>query len=123
MPRPVTHDTQRILDTARGLGLEGGVRAASIGAIAHASGAPIGTLYNRFESREAILAETWFRALARFQAAYLQESSRTAGDPVEAGVAMAASVVRFARRHPEDARLLLSLRREDVFSAEDVHEE
>src|SRR3954454_16792675 len=123
MPRPVTHDTQRILDTARGLGLEGGVRAASIGAIAHASGAPIGTLYNRFASREALLAETWFRALARFQAAYLQESSKTAHDPVEAGVAMAVSLVRFARTHPDDAQLLLSLRREDIFNADPAHEE
>jgi AcrR family transcriptional regulator len=123
MPRPVTHDTERILDAARAVMLEDGVRATSIGAIAQASAAPVGTIYNRFASREGLLAETWFRALARFQAAYLQESSKTAHDPVEAGVAMAVSVVRFARRHPEDARLLLSLRREDVFDADPAHEE
>jgi AcrR family transcriptional regulator len=123
MSRPVTHDTEGILDAARGLVLQDGVRAASIGAIAHASGAPVGTLYNRFASREALLAETWFRALARFQAAYLQESSKTAHDPVEAGVAMAVSVVRFARTHPHDAQLLLSLRREDIFNADPAHEE
>jgi AcrR family transcriptional regulator len=123
MPRPVTHDTDRILDAARAVVLREGNRAASIGAIAAESGAPVGTLYNRFDSREALLAETWFRALARFQAAYLQESSKTAHDPVEAGVAMAVSVVRFARTHPEDARLLLTLRREDVFSADPSHEQ
>src|SRR3954453_11477337 len=123
MPRPVTHDTERILDGVRAVGLREGTRAASIGAIAAESGAPVGTLYNRFESREALLAETWFRALTRFQAAYLQESSNTAHDPIEAGVAMAVSVVRFARTHPEDARLLLSLRREDVFIANPAHEQ
>jgi AcrR family transcriptional regulator len=118
----VKHDTNRILDAARALVLEDGARAANIGAIAQASAAPVGTLYNRFESREALLAEMWFRALARFQAAYLQESSKTAHDPVEAGVAMAVSVVRFARTHPADARLLLSLRREDVFDADPAYE-
>jgi AcrR family transcriptional regulator len=123
MPRPVTHDTEHILDAARAVVLRDGIRAAGIGPIAAESGAPVGTLYNRFESREALLAETWFRALARFQAAYLQESSKTAHDPVEAGVAMAVSVIRFARTHPDDARLLLSLRREDVFSADPAHEE
>jgi AcrR family transcriptional regulator len=123
MPRPVTHDTERILDAARAVVLRDGNRAASIGAIAAESGAPVGTLYNRFESREALLAETWFRALGRFQAAYLQESSKTAHDPVETGVAMAVSVVRFARTHADDARLLLTLRREDVFSAGPGHEE
>jgi AcrR family transcriptional regulator len=123
MPRPVTHDTERILDAARTLVLQEGARAAPIGAIADASGAPVGTLYNRFASREALLAETWFRALARFQAAYLQESSKTAHDPIEAGVAMAVSVVRFARTHPDDALLLLSLRRGDVFNADPAHEE
>jgi AcrR family transcriptional regulator len=123
MPRRVKHDTNQILDAARTLVLEHGARGASIGAIAEASAAPVGTLYNRFESREALLAETWFRALGRFQAFYLQESSKTAGDPVEAGVAMAVSIVRFARRHPADARLLLSLRPADVFEADPAHKE
>jgi AcrR family transcriptional regulator len=123
MSRPTKHDANRILDAARDLVLQDGARAASIGAIAQASAAPVGTLYNRFASREALLAEMWFRALARFQASYLQESSRTAGDPVEAGVAMAVSIVRFARTHAADARLLLSLRPEDVFDADPGHEE
>src|SRR3954452_4352020 len=123
MPQPVTHDTERILDAVRAVVLREGTRAASIGAIAAESGAPVGTLYNRFESREALLAEVWFRALARFQAAYLQESSKSAHDPVETGVAMAVSIVRFARTHPADARLLLSLRAEDVFEADPAHEE
>ena len=123
MPRRVKHDTDHILDAVRGLVLDDGPRAVSIGAIAEASEAPVGTLYHRFGSREALLAEVWFRALKRFQASYLQESSRTAGDPVEAGVAMATSIVRFARNHPADARLLLSLRREDVFEADPAHEE
>src|SRR4051794_9538987 len=110
MPRPVKHDTNGILDAARELVLQDGTRAASIGAIAEASAAPVGTLYNRFESREALLAEVWFRALARFQAAYLQESSKTAHDPVETGIAMAAPIAGFARTHPAHARLLLSPR-------------
>jgi AcrR family transcriptional regulator len=123
MPRPRKHDTNQILDAAREIVLADGSRSASIGAIAEASTAPVGTLYHRFHSREELLAEMWFRALARFQASYLQESSKTAHDPVAAGVTLAVSIVRFARAHPADARLLLSLRREDVFDADPAHEQ
>lgn len=114
MGRPRKHDSGRILDATRDLVLADGARAASIAAIADASGAPVGTLYQRFGSRENLLAEVWFRALGRFQTGYLDAARTT--DPVEAGVAMAVSVVRFARTHAADARLLLGLRREDVFA-------
>jgi AcrR family transcriptional regulator len=121
MARPRKHDPDLILDAARGLVLSDGPRAASIGAIATASAAPVGTLYHRFSSRDGLLAEMWFRALERFQASYLAQAAE-ANDPVEAGVAMATSIVRFARTHPADARLLLSLRREDVFAADPGHQ-
>ena len=121
MARPRKHDPDLILDAARGLVLSDGPRAASIGAIAEASAAPVGTLYHRFSSRDGLLAEMWFRALERFQASYLTEAAKTK-DPVEAGVAMATSIVRFARTNPGDARLLLSLRREDVFAADPGHQ-
>jgi AcrR family transcriptional regulator len=122
MARPRKHDPDRILDAARELVLAEGPRAASVGAIAAASDAPVGTLYHRFSSREGLLAEMWFRALERFQASYMREAAG-AGDPVEAGVAMALSIVRFARTDPADVRLLLSLRRSDVFEADSAHRE
>jgi len=112
MAPPRKHHSDRILDAARTLALTDGPRAASVAAIADASGAPAGTLYHRFGSRDGILRAAWLRALKRFQARWVA-AARDA-DPLEAGVAMAVSVVAFARAHPDDARLLLTLRPEDL---------
>ena len=115
MAPPRKHDTDTILDAARKLALRDGPRAVSVAAIARESGAPVGTLYHRFSSRDDILAAAWLRALQRFHERWLAAAEDE--DPVEAGAAMAVSVVAFAREHPDDARLLISLRRRDLVDA------
>jgi AcrR family transcriptional regulator len=117
MAPPRKHDTDRILDAARTLVLRDGPRAASVAAIARESEAPVGTLYHRFGSRDGVLAAAWLRALERFQRRALLAAANHA-DPLEAAVAMAASQIDFAREHPEDARLLLTLRRDDLLDAD-----
>jgi AcrR family transcriptional regulator len=117
MAPPRKHDTDRILDAARELALRDGPRAVSVAAIARASGAPAGTLYHRFGSRDGVLAAAWQRALERFHERWL-EAAKTP-TPIEAGVGMAVSVVTFAREHPEDARLLLTLRRRDLLDGQE----
>lgn len=114
MAPPRKHPTEEILDAVRTLVLAVGPRAASVTAIAHASGAPVGTLYHRFGNRDGILTAAWMRALERFQAGALAAEAAHPGDPVEAGVAMAVAVIVFATEHPEDARLLLAVRRDDL---------
>ncbi|HEY2768839.1 MAG TPA: TetR family transcriptional regulator [Solirubrobacteraceae bacterium] len=116
MAPPRKHDTDRILDAARTLVLHDGPRAASVAAIAHASQAPIGTLYHRFGSRDGLLAAAWLRALHRFQRRALAAAEDP--DPLEAAVSMASSQVGFAREQPEDARLLLTVRRDDLLDAD-----
>jgi AcrR family transcriptional regulator len=106
------HDTDAILDATRALLLDGGPRAATIAAIAQNSGAPPGTLYHRFGSREGILAATWLRAVSRFQAAALAAAEQA--DPLPRAVGMARAALRFARGNPDDALLLLSLRPADA---------
>jgi AcrR family transcriptional regulator len=115
MAPPRKHDTDAILDAARALALRDGPRSVSVAAIAKASGAPVGTLYHRFQSRDTILADAWMRALKRFHTRWLEAAD--APDPIEAGVAMAVSVIAFARDHPDDARLLITLRRRDLVDA------
>jgi AcrR family transcriptional regulator len=117
MAPPRKHDTDRILDAARAIVLEHGPRAASVGAIARLSGAPTGTLYHRFGNRDRILSEAWLRALGRFQALALDAAAEHE-EPIEVGVAMAASILVFAREHRDDARLLLSLRPADLLDAD-----
>jgi AcrR family transcriptional regulator len=110
------HDTDTILDAARALVLRDGPRAASVAAIARASEAPVGTLYHRFGSRDGVLAAAWLRALESFQRRALEAAADP--DPLEAAVAMAVSPIGFARERPEDARLLLTLRRDDLLDAD-----
>jgi AcrR family transcriptional regulator len=112
---PRKHETDAILDAARALVLTDGPRAASVAAIAKASGAPTGTLYHRFGNRNGILAAAWLRALERFQS---QAMTAAADSPLETAVAMAVSFVQFARELPGDARLLLALRPSDLLDGE-----
>jgi AcrR family transcriptional regulator len=112
MARPAKHSSEAILDAARALLLDGGPRAASVAAIATASGAPVGTLYHRFGTRDALVAEVWLRALTRFQDAYL--GAATTDDPRKAGAEMAAAVVTFARTAPADAQLLMATSLHDL---------
>jgi AcrR family transcriptional regulator len=116
MAAPRKHDTERILDATRTLVLQDGPRAVSVAAIARASGAPVGTLYHRFGNRDAVLAATWLRALERFQQRALAATEHP--EPLEAAVAMASSQIGFAVEQPEDARLLLMLRRKDLLDAD-----
>ncbi|RAU93788.1 TetR/AcrR family transcriptional regulator [Mycobacterium colombiense] len=115
MAPPRKHETDVILDAARTLVLDGGPRAASVAAIAKASGAPAGTLYHRFGNRDGILTAAWLRALRRFQERALAADCAT---PTDTAVAMAVAAVAFARSLPEDARLLLTIRPGDLLDDE-----
>src|SRR5215216_4284095 len=88
-----------MLDAARDLLLESGSSHATIEAIADLSGAPTGSIYHRFGSRDGLLTRLWMRAVYRSQASFL---------------AAAQSILEFCEQEPADARLLVSFRREDL---------
>ena len=115
MAPPRKHETDVILDATRALVLAEGPRAASVAAIATASGAPAGTLYHRFGNRDGILSAAWLRALERFQSRAMGAEGDSA---LDTAVAMAVAAVTFARNHTEDARLLLTLRPTDLLDGE-----
>jgi AcrR family transcriptional regulator len=104
-----------MLDAARDLLLEAGSRNATIEAIADASGAPTGSIYHRFGSRDELIAKLWIRAVHRSQASFLAALERDS--PREAALAAALSIVDFCEDHPADAQLLVGFRREDLISA------
>src|SRR5918993_1364325 len=115
MAPPRKHDTDQILDAARTIALRDGPRATGVAAIAQESGAPAGTLYHRFGSRDRVLQAAWLRALGRFRDEAL--AGADGSDPVEAGVGMAVAAIRFARRWPDDARLIVVVRRTDLLDS------
>jgi AcrR family transcriptional regulator len=112
MPRPQIHTTDAMLDAARDLLLEDGSGSATIEAIASASGAPTGSIYHRFGSRDELIARLWMRAVYRSQASFLAALERP--DAKDAALAAAQSIIDFCEEHPADARLLVSFRREDL---------
>lgn len=117
MARRALHSTDDILDAARTLLLRAGIESATVQAIAAESGAPVGSLYNRFASRGALLAQLWIRAAQRSQAACLPALDLT--EPLDAAIEGALSLVRFTRKEPDDARLLASHRRDELVTAAD----
>lgn len=111
MPRPRKFADEQILAAAGRLIARNGPSGATIGAIAQAVGAPTGSIYHRFDSRDVLLARVWLRAAGAFQTAFFE---RLAGqEPRGAGLAAALYMAQRVREHPREARLLLLHRRED----------
>jgi AcrR family transcriptional regulator len=104
-----------MLDAARDLLLDEGSPGVTMEAIAAASGAPTGSLYHRFGSRDELIARLWMRAVHRSQASFIAAMERN--DPREAATAAAMSIIDFCEEHPADARLLAAYRREDLIRA------
>ncbi|MFG2005584.1 TetR/AcrR family transcriptional regulator [Spirillospora sp. NPDC048911] len=105
MGRPAKFDADQILDAAAALAADGGAAAVTVTAIAARLGAPSGSIYHRYGSRELLLAHLWIRTVRRFQEGFLPASE---GDDLAAAVRRAASyTVRWAAEHPAEARLLL----------------
>jgi AcrR family transcriptional regulator len=115
VPRKPLHAPEAMLDVARDLLLEEGAHGATIEAISAVSGAPTGSIYHRFGSRDELVTRLWMRAVRRSQAAFLDAVD--VEDPAMAAVSGGMSVFDFCRSQPRDARLLVSFRYEDLVRA------
>jgi AcrR family transcriptional regulator len=116
VPRAPKFDEDRILAAAGRLVATHGPARATIGAISRSLGAPTGSIYYRFASRDVLLASVWLRAAAAFQDAVFE---RLAGAvPREAGLKAALSMAQRVREKPQEARLLLLHRRDDFVDRE-----
>jgi AcrR family transcriptional regulator len=87
----------------------------TIDAVARTAGAPTGSIYHRFESREDLLAETWLDTMVAFQTGFVAALRETSEPP---GLAAALFPVQWARSNPEAARLLVLYRRQDFVRGE-----
>jgi AcrR family transcriptional regulator len=111
MPRLATFHRARIVEAASRLAARDGPAAATIARIAAELGAPSGSIYHRFASRDVLLGEVWLDAAEAFQRDF---GAVLAGDPAaDAMLAAAAFVPARVRERPDEARLLLLHRRED----------
>jgi AcrR family transcriptional regulator len=109
MGRPAKFEREDLLLVAAGEAAVG--RPLTIQGLASVSGAPVGSIYHRFESREQLLAEAWLLAVGKFQTAFVPALEAAA--TVEQGLAAALSVPRWSRANPALAGLLCLRRQED----------
>jgi AcrR family transcriptional regulator len=115
MPRPALHATDDLLDAARELILEAGPRSVGIRHIAERSGAPSGSLYHRFRSRDNLVALAWLRAVRRFQDGFV--AALQTPEPRGAVREAVRWSVEFALASPGDTRLLLCYSQADLLDA------
>ncbi|MEJ2068674.1 MAG: TetR/AcrR family transcriptional regulator, partial [Deltaproteobacteria bacterium] len=100
------------LDSALKLVADGGVGAATISAIAEETGAPIGSVYHRFPSREILLAELWLRTVDSFQEGFLQALDRLDG------LSAALHTPDWVRENFMEGKVLLIHRREELVTGQ-----
>ncbi|GAA0595636.1 TetR family transcriptional regulator [Caenispirillum bisanense] len=108
MVRTAKFSDDAFLTAAVGLIARGGPQAATIAAVARAAGAPSGSIYHRFPSRDALVARAWLTVHDGFRAAVLPPLRR--GDAAGA----AAALVTWAAAEPLHAAFLLPHEPEDL---------
>lgn len=113
MGRPPRFSIDELLDVASALLVDGGPSALTAAAVARAAGAPSGSVYHRFASRDELAASLWMRTVERFDAEVVA-TLLGSGDPVEIAVSAALATVAWSAANPIDAFVLTMFRRSDL---------
>src|ERR1700757_2693051 len=100
-------DTASFVAAARSIAARQGPKAVTVDSVAARLGAPKGSFYHRFASRDALLGELWLTTVLAYQQGFV--AAIEAGD----GLAAALHTPAWSRAHPDDARLLLLYSRHD----------
>jgi AcrR family transcriptional regulator len=100
------------LDAARTLAIEHGPAAVTVGSVTQHLGAPVGSFYHRFASRDVLLAELWLTTVLAFQEGFV--TAIEAGD----GLAAALHTPYWARANLQAACFLLLHHRDDFVRGE-----
>lgn len=111
MARTQKFQSEQMLEATRELAVRFGPAEVTIAKIAAALGAPTGSIYHRFASRDELLGQVWLNTAARYQADYHAVLSQ--GEPIVAAFASVQFVLERARQNPDESRLLMLHRRED----------
>jgi AcrR family transcriptional regulator len=95
------------LDAARTLAIERGPAAVTVGSVTQHLGAPVGSFYHRFASRDVLMAELWLTTVLKFQEGFVAA--------VETGEGLAAALhtPKWARANLQAACFLLLHHRDD----------
>ena len=111
MPAPAKFSRDEILDAAVEQIAAAGFSGASVASIARSIGAPSGSIYHRFASREHLIGALWVRTASRY--------GDSLGDVIEATAktelaeAIVCHTFDWVTENPNEATLLMRFRTED----------
>lgn len=108
MGRNAHFNNEQFIDAALKIAAGQGPMAVTIAAVAGEIGAPVGSVYHRFLSRDVLMAKVWLRVVASFQDEFL--SALEKGEGIEAAL----HTPRWVRLYPAEARIILLYRREEL---------
>ncbi len=109
MGRKAYFQHEEFIEAAIQIIAEGGPGALTIAALAKRINAPVGSVYHRFPSRDAVLAELWLNIIESFQSKFLIKLQ-------EGGLQATLSTLQWVRLYPNEARIMLLHRIEDLTS-------
>lgn len=115
MGRPALHDATTLVRAAQELAASNSGGPVTIAAVARAAGAPVGSIYHRFGSRDSLMAAAWLDAVMAFQSGFVRALLEP-GD--QAGLAAVLRTTAWARDDPVRARVLV-LHRQREFGSDD----
>jgi AcrR family transcriptional regulator len=114
MARLAKFSPEQIVAVTARLAARDGPAQATMARIAGELGAPTGSIYHRFASRDLLLGEVWLGAAESFQQAF--GAALEGPDPWAAGLAAALLVPSRVREQPDEARILILHRRDDFLA-------
>ncbi|SJM64523.1 TetR/AcrR family transcriptional regulator [Gulosibacter sp. 10] len=114
MGRTAKYTDEDILDAALALIADDGPQSASVVAIAKRLGAPSGSIYHRFTSRDLILATLWVRTVKRFQRGFLEALGHD--DPERAARGAVRHTLDWTATNRGEATILTMYRRDDLIA-------
>jgi len=109
--RPAKFTVDQILDAARDATVAHW-RETTIAHVAQGVGAPVGSIYHRFPSRDALFGALWGRSIRRFHEGLIVAAEIE--DPRASLAAMARHIPQFCREHPGDAKAMTLYRLPDL---------
>src|SRR5512134_2746270 len=105
MGRRAIFERSHMTGAALRLVADRGPQAVTVAALAKEVGAPTGSIYHRYRSREQLLAELWMEVVEGFQHGFV--ASLAQASDVATATDTARYMVTWVREHPLEARLLL----------------
>jgi len=111
MGRKAYFKNEEFLDSAIQIIAEEGLGALTIAGLSTRITAPIGSVYHRFPSRDALVAELWLNIIESFQNEWLKILQTD-------GLRATLFCMEWVRAHPNEARVMLLYRIDDLTSGE-----